>query len=87
MSGETAGGGGGGHGGHGGATAMLMARAARGRRKDEIAKQTERTKEGMPLWVLVVGLFACILLPCGHVLSPSSDCVGGTGAVMVFSPI
>jgi ribosomal protein L40E len=84
MSGETAGvGGGGGHGGHGGATALLMARAAQAAEEDEIAERT-KTKEGMPLWVLVVGLLSCILFAVVMSLIPQATALGGTGAVMVF---
>lgn len=83
MSGETAGASGG-HGGHGGATALLMARAAQAAEEDEIAERT-KTKEGMPLWVLVVGLFACILFGVVMSLIPQATALGGTGAVMIFS--
>ncbi len=87
MSGEAAGSGGGDHGGHGaGVTAMLMARAAAAAEEDAIAEKA-KTKEGMPLWVLIVGLFACILFGVVMSLIPQSTALGGTGAILIFAAI
>lgn len=89
MSGEapSAASGGGGHGGHGGdVTAMLMARAAAAAEEDAIAERA-KTKEGMPLWVLICGLLACILFGVVMSLIPQSTALGGTGAILVFAAI
>ena len=88
MSGEAppvaSGGHGGGHGGD--ATAMLMARAAAAAEEDAAA---ERSKggEGMPLWVLIVGLLCCILFGVVMSLIPQSTALGGTGAILIFAAI
>jgi|GEM_PF-855672 len=84
MSGEA--GGGGGHTAHGNVTEMLMARAAAAAEEDKIAEQA-KTKEGMPLWVLIVGLLSCILFGVVMSLIPQSTALGGTGALLIFAAL
>jgi hypothetical protein len=89
MSGEapSAASGGGGHGGHGGeVTSMLMARAAAAAEEDAAAERSKGT-EGMPLWVLIVGLLSCILFGVVMSLIPQSTALGGTGAILIFAAI
>lgn len=74
--------GGGGHGGD--ATAMLMARAAQTAEDDEEAERS-KSKEGMPLWVLLVGLFACVLFGVVMSLIPQATALGGTGLILLFA--
>jgi hypothetical protein len=72
-------------GGHGGAaTAMLMARAAAATEEDEIAEKS-KTNVGMPLWVLIVGLFACVLFGVVMSLIPQHIALQGTGWLLLIT--
>lgn len=72
-------------GGHGaGVTSMLMARAAAAAEEDEIAEKS-KTKEGMPLWLLFVGLFACVLFGIVMSLIPQTTALAGTGMLLLFA--
>ena len=72
-------------GGHGGAaTAMLMARAAAATEEDEVAEKS-KTNVGMPLWVLIAGLFACILFGVVMSLIPQHIALQGTGWLLLIT--
>jgi hypothetical protein len=70
-------------GGHGaGVTSMLMARAAAAAEEDEVAEKS-KTKVGLPLWVLIVGLFCCILFGVVMSLIPQHIALQGTGWLLL----
>ncbi|WP_425613881.1 hypothetical protein NA78x_003725 [Anatilimnocola sp. NA78] len=76
---------GGGHGGHGGdATAMIMAKAARDAEED-VEVEKSKGSEGMPAWVLAVGLLACIVFALVMSMIPQATALGGTAALLLFA--
>lgn len=70
----------GGHGG--GVTSMLMARAAAAAEEDAVSEKA-KTSVGLPLWVLISGLLACILFGVVMTLIPQHIALQGTGWVLL----
>jgi hypothetical protein len=73
--------------GHGGqVTAMIMARAAQNAVED-VEAEKKKTTEGMPIWVLVVCVLACVLFGVVMTLIPQGIALIGTSLILLIAAV